>query len=76
LSGKEEDAVSTVDADPAVSALYEDFRQAGLLPLWTQREDLMPLAPKPAAVPHVWPWHDVYPLARSEAAGPVEPEVG
>jgi gentisate 1,2-dioxygenase len=56
--------VSSVDVDPAVSALYHDFRQAGLLPLWTQREDLMPLTPQPSAVPHVWPWHEVYPLAQ------------
>lgn len=56
--------MSAVDVDPAVSALYEDFRKAGILPLWTQREDLMPLVPQPAAVPHVWPWHEVYPLAQ------------
>ena len=56
--------MSAVDLDPAVSALYEDFERAGILPLWTQRDDLMPLTPQPEAVPHVWPWRDVYALAQ------------
>ncbi|WP_435863494.1 cupin domain-containing protein, partial [Streptomyces prunicolor] len=43
--------------------LYDDFAQHGLIPLWTQREDLMPLRPTPKAVPHVWHWGDLYPLA-------------
>lgn len=56
--------MSAVDVDPAVAELYEDFERAGILPLWTQRDDLMPLSPQPAAVPHVWPWREVYPLAQ------------
>jgi gentisate 1,2-dioxygenase len=47
----------------ALKQLYDDFAGHGLMPLWTQRAGLMPLAPEPAAVPHVWPWADVYPLA-------------
>ncbi|MGW4425988.1 cupin domain-containing protein [Streptosporangium sp. NPDC004631] len=57
--------------DPALDRLYADFDTAGLLPLWTQREDLMPLVPTPAARPHVWHWSELYPLA--ERAGELVP---
>lgn len=43
--------------------LYTDFDAAGLMPLWTVREGLMPVAPSPRAVPHVWPWRELLPLA-------------
>ena len=59
------------ETDPAVGRLYADFEAAGLLPLWTQREDLMPGTPAPRAVPHVWRWKDLYPLA--ERAGQLVP---
>lgn len=49
--------------DPQLTRLYEDFDAYGLLPLWTQREDLMPAAPQPAAVPHRWHWKEVHDLA-------------
>ena len=43
-------------------------------PLWTQLGDLMPMSPAPAAVPHVWRWNDLYPLAqRSRRPGPGRP---
>lgn len=57
--------------DPALDRLYQDFASAGLLPLWTQREDLMPLTPQPAARAHVWRWADLYPIA--ERAGELVP---
>jgi gentisate 1,2-dioxygenase len=59
------------EIDPAVQQLYADFAAAGLLPLWTQREDLMPASPAPRAIPHVWRWKDLYPLA--ERAGELVP---
>ncbi|GAA4547960.1 hypothetical protein GCM10023097_31050 [Streptomyces collinus] len=34
--------------------LYADFEDAGLIPLWTQLDGLMPATPQPAAVPHLW----------------------
>ncbi|MGW1675432.1 cupin domain-containing protein [Streptomyces sp. NPDC002324] len=43
--------------------LYADFESAGLIPLWTQRDDLMPTTPQPAAVPHLWRWSDLLPIA-------------
>jgi gentisate 1,2-dioxygenase len=57
--------------DPGVRELYDDFAKAGLLPLWTQREGLMPTAPQPTALPHLWPWAEVLPLA--ERAGALVP---
>jgi gentisate 1,2-dioxygenase len=51
------------ELDPAVARLYEDFEAAGLRPLWTQRDDLMPMSPRPKARPHVWRWADLRPLA-------------
>ncbi|HEY1573704.1 MAG TPA: cupin domain-containing protein [Pseudonocardiaceae bacterium] len=49
--------------DSALDRLYRDFADASLLPLWTQREDLMPATPRPAARAHVWRWDELYPLA-------------
>ncbi|MDX2546986.1 fumarylacetoacetate hydrolase family protein [Streptomyces sp. WI04-05B] len=42
--------------------LYADFEDAGLIPLWTQRDDLMPTTPQPAAVAHLWRWSDLLPI--------------
>jgi gentisate 1,2-dioxygenase len=43
--------------------LYRDFDKENLIPLWTEIGDLMPMVPSPKAVPHVWRWNDLYPLA-------------
>jgi gentisate 1,2-dioxygenase len=43
--------------------LYRDFDRENLIPLWTEIADLMPMVPSPKAVPHVWRWSDLYPLA-------------
>lgn len=56
----------------ALDTLYRDLDAAGLMALWTIREDLMPLVPAPRAVPHRWRWRDLHPLAeRSGALVPV-----
>ncbi|WP_233615784.1 cupin domain-containing protein [Leucobacter chromiisoli] len=49
---------------PELRALYEGFEAEHLMPLWTQIDDLMPMYPSPKAVPHVWKWSSLYPLAR------------
>src|ERR671921_263265 len=49
---------------PQLSALYGDFDRENLTPLWTQLDDLMPMQPTPRAVPHVWRWDTLYPLAQ------------
>ncbi|WP_218952205.1 cupin domain-containing protein [Amycolatopsis anabasis] len=57
-----------VEVDTELERLYEDFGRHGLLPLWTQREDLMPVTPRPAAAAHRWRWRDLYPLAQRAGA--------
>lgn len=49
--------------DTRLEQLYEDFAAADLTPLWTQTGDLMPLHPTPRAVPHLWKWSTLQPLA-------------
>ena len=44
--------------------LYEDFAAHDVIPLWNVREDLIPTAPTPNAVSHIWHWDDLYPLAQ------------
>jgi len=51
------------DLDPALARLYADFEAADLRPLWTQREDLMPVSPRPRARAHVWRWDRLRELA-------------
>lgn len=45
-------------------ALYKGFEQQQILPLWTQRADLMPPSPQPSAVAHLWKWSELLPLAQ------------
>lgn len=61
----------TPEEQQAVDQLYADFDAEHLMPLWTQREDLMPEAPAPAAIPYVWRWKTLLPLA--ERAGDLVP---
>jgi gentisate 1,2-dioxygenase len=49
---------------PELEELYQDFEANSTAPLWTQRDDLMPLTPAPQAVPHVWRWKNLYDIAR------------
>ena len=50
-----------------LAELYRDFEAAGMTPLWRTREGLMPFHPEPKAVPHVWHWADLLPLAARSA---------
>ena len=62
----EEDIVQQMDgtADtPELQQLYADFEAEHLAPLWTQRDDLMPMVPSPKAVPHVWRWKALFDIA-------------
>ena len=47
--------------------LYADFEAAGMTPLWLTREGLMPFHPQPRAVPHLWRWAELLPLAARSA---------
>lgn len=64
---------SRADRDQrALDSLYDDFAAAHLMPLWTQRADLMPASPQPQARPHRWRWSELYPIAeRSGGLVPV-----
>ena len=59
--------IETGDTDEE-ARMYRDFDSNGLIPLWTIREGLMPAVPTPAAVPHIWHWSDLYPLAQRAGA--------
>ena len=52
----------TAEAE-ALERLYADFAAADLMPLWTQRADLMRPCPAPVARPAVWRWSTLYALA-------------
>jgi len=67
---------SSVDFDSPehqkeLAHLYEDFSRANLMPLWTIRENLMPAHPEPMALPHLWRWEELFPLA--ERSGELVP---
>ena len=47
-----------------LTRLYADFDTEHLTPLWTQLDELMPMSPTPRAVPFVWKWSTLYPLAQ------------
>src|SRR6185369_12413342 len=63
--------MTTTDEGVALEQLYADFAANNLMPLWTVRGDLMPKAPSPHAVPQIWRWADVLPIA--ERAGALVP---
>src|SRR5215207_9335902 len=54
---------STTQIDQ-LSRLYHDLESEHLNPLWTQLDSLMPTTPSPRAVPFVWKWSTLYPLAQ------------
>lgn len=59
------------DDSPELRALYQGFAAENLIPLWTQVGDLMPVHPKSRAVPYLWKWARLLPLA--EASGHLVP---
>jgi gentisate 1,2-dioxygenase len=56
---------------PELEALYRGFESELLVPLWTEIGDLMSAHPKPAAIPHLWRWKNLLPMA--EQAGRLVP---
>lgn len=49
---------------PELVELYRDFTAHHMAPLWTQRDDLMPMTPAPQAIPFVWRWKTLYDIAQ------------
>jgi len=56
---------------PELMQLYEDFAANHMSPLWTQRDDLMPMTPSPKAIPFVWAWKTLFDIA--ERSGELVP---
>lgn len=57
------DAPGQPTPTPELEQLYRGFEQELLVPLWTEIGDLMPLAPRSRAIPHVWRWAKLLELA-------------
>ncbi|MDV6271015.1 cupin domain-containing protein [Rhodococcus globerulus] len=60
------EAVSTPgqpEVTDELKELYRGFEQELLIPLWTQIGGLMPAHPNSHAVPHLWRWQNLVPLA-------------
>jgi len=63
LGGVVTEGISESREPTEVDRLYEAFESAHLKPLWTQREGLMPIEPAAEALPALWRWSTLYPLA-------------
>jgi hypothetical protein len=61
------DSGSAAGTGVGVDSPGRDFEAVGMTPLWRTREGLMPLRPEPRAVPHLWRWADLHPLAARSA---------
>jgi gentisate 1,2-dioxygenase len=55
--------VSEASQQKLLDKLYADLEDAGLTSLWTQVGDLMPMSPQPTALPHLWRWAELLPIA-------------
>src|SRR5205823_5635869 len=61
----------TSEERAALDDMYAKFADANMTPLWTQIGGLMPVTPQPDAVPALWRWSTLLPLA--ERAGELVP---
>lgn len=52
------------EAQAELNEMYAQMRKLNLIPLWTQRADLMPDAPSPTTVAHKWDWSQLIDIAR------------
>jgi gentisate 1,2-dioxygenase len=68
MTAAEQTRESTAEDQARLEELYSAFEAAHLAPLWTQREGLMPVAPHPDAVPALWRWSALLPLAKQAGA--------
>ncbi|HJP73277.1 MAG TPA: cupin domain-containing protein [Pseudonocardiaceae bacterium] len=57
-------APTQLERTPELAALYRDLACAALIPLWTEIGELMPVEPVPGALPHLWRWKDLLPMAQ------------
>ena len=61
----------TAEEKEQLDDMYAAFAAAHMTPLWTQIGGLMPVSPRPDAVPMLWRWSTLLPLA--ERAGELVP---
>lgn len=61
------DAADQPPRTPELEELYRGFEAELLVPLWTEIGDLMPPTPRSRALPHLWRWSRLLPMA--EQAG-------
>ncbi|GAA1622934.1 cupin domain-containing protein [Brevibacterium sanguinis] len=61
----------TAEEAAELDAMYQTMAAENMIPLWTQLDELMPPTPASAAVPHLWQWKTLLPLA--ERAGDLVP---
>jgi gentisate 1,2-dioxygenase len=54
----------TAEEKAQLDELYAAFDAADMTPLWTQIGGLMPTSPRPDAVPALWRWSTLLPLAQ------------
>jgi gentisate 1,2-dioxygenase len=72
MTATEQSPDITAAEQAKLDELYAAFTAEHLAPLWTQRAGLMPAAPQPDAVPALWRWSALLPLAeRSGVLVPV-----
>jgi gentisate 1,2-dioxygenase len=57
------DAPDQPECTPALEAMYRSFETELLVPLWTEIGELMPTHPRSRAVPHLWQWSRLLPMA-------------
>nr|WP_231114526.1 cupin domain-containing protein [Lentzea aerocolonigenes] len=57
------DAVDQPEPSAALDTLYRAFESELLVPLWTEIGDLMPAHPDSSALPHLWRWRNLLPMA-------------
>lgn len=67
LPGQTVRGTTASDEADRLAALYDDFAQADLAPLWTQVADVTPQQPQPTVTPAVWRWSQLLPLAERAA---------
>ena len=68
MTAAEQIRETTAEDQARLEELYSAFEAAHLAPLWTQREGLMPVAPSPDAIPALWRWSALLPLAQRAGA--------
>ena len=72
---KQETEIHTTVAEGQADTdtLYSDMKSNFLTPLWRIEESIMPLQPKPKAIPWLWKWQTLHDIAeRSGKLVPIE----